>query len=704
MAGFTTPASQSNRIWVPSLQQYITIGNLGSSANPQQMSMPQHAHDQQAMNMTQFSQNSFAAQNSFQHQTRQQSVLPSPSVAATNCYAAGFVTNQQYSYNMPGRPQPVYAPGVAATNRFPAGPVPGQQQMYPQPPTFGGQSCQDAFAAPTQSQYMAQNAANTFTPHYQQRGQQQYGNGFMNAVRNTPYIDLTGPDDHEEVQQTAPATPDVPVPSATTPFPVTQLATPPPSRTATPETPSHLTSRLKHLEHSIRANYFPCAFRLLVSFKQLSKTQQRKYCALFWPSNEEALADLHQMAELSPEFSAIYWHRTSWQAEEAAIQEIADADERAEKQAAFTAKGLAKVAEMKRICKATLQDLLDQEELSQFQQTIGNIKGQKSKLAVEAQKEAYEEECKKVQQKKKERWARVNPEKGSDEPAGKKRKRGNGEVAPVPKKRGRTAKAKKGEEGVRVLEVAQVQEPTPDNAGEADDDGLEAAMFAGLMEDSVEEDAGVEPPCQIQEREEESAGAVVVVEDLPAAISEVTPADENVVEGAALPDEEDVGGVSDTRDDDVDSLFGDDGVVEDTNDDVDSLFGDDGVDADTNGDDVDSLFGDDSVDADTNGDDVDSLFGDDSVEEEEEEAANVDTAPQEVEDAEMAADDDDILGAFLADDTADDEAVKTDSLDAFLADGSEDNWAINNANFDPLEIDWEGGDKMFELIDSMFGC
>jgi hypothetical protein len=533
---------------------------------------------------------------------------------------------------------------------------------------------------------MAQNAANTFTPHYQQRGQQQYSDGFMNAVRNTPYIDLTGPDDHEEVQQTAPATPDVPVPSATTPLPVTQLATPPPSRTATPETPSHLNSRLKHLEHSIRANYSPCAFRLLVSFKQLSKTQQRKYCALFWPSNEEALADLHQMAELSPEFSAIYWHRTSWQAEEAAIQEIADADERAEKQAAFTAKGLAKVAEMKRICKATLQDLEDQEGLSQFQQTIGNIKGQKSKLAVEAQKEAYEEECKRVQQKRKERWARVNQEKSSDEPAGKKRKRKNGEAAPAPRKRGRPAKAKKGEEGVKVPEVAQVQEPTPDNTGEADDDGLEAAMFAGLMEDNVEEDGGLEPPCQIQERKEESAGAVEVVEDLPAAVSEVAPAAENVVEGAALPDEEDVGGVPDTRDDDVDSLFGDDGVVEDTNDDVDSLFGDDGVDADTNG------------------DDVDSLFGDDSVEEEEEEAANVDTAPQEVEDAEMAADDDDILGAFLADDTADDEAVKTDSLDAFLADGSEDNWAINNANFDPLEIDWEGGDKMFELIDSVFGC
>jgi hypothetical protein len=661
MAGFTTPASQNTRIWVPSLQQYMTIGGLGSSANPQQMSMPQHVRHQQVMNMTQLSQNSFAAQNSFQHQTRQQSVLPSPGVAATNCYPAGFVTNQQYSYNMPGGPQPVYTPGVAATNRFPAGPVPGQLQMYPQPQTFGVQYCQDAFAAPTQSQYMAQNAANTFkphntfTPHYQQRGQQQYGDDLMNAVRNTPYIDLTGPDDHEEVQQTAPATPDVPVSSAPTPLPVTQLPTPPPSRTATPEAPSHLTSRLKHLEHSIRASFSPCAFRLLGSFKQLSKTQQRKYCALFWPSNEEALADIHQMAELSPEFSAIYWHRTSWQAEEAAIQEIADADERAEKQAAFTAKGLAKVAEMKRICKATLQDLLDQEELSQFQQTIGNIKGQKSKLAVEAQKEAYEEECKRVQQKKKERWARVNPEKSSDEPAGKKRKRNNGEAAPAPRKRGRPAKAKEGEEGVRVPKVAQVQEPIPDNTGEEDDDGLEAAMLAELMENDVEEDASVEPPCQIQEREEESDGAVEVVEDLPAAFSEADPAAENVVEGAALPDEEDVGGVSDTRDDDLDSLFGDDGVEEEEE----------------------------AADV--------------------EETSDVDTAPQEAEDVGMA-DDNDILGAFLADDTADDEAVKTDSLDAFLADGSEDKWAINNASFDPLEIDWEGRDKMFELIDCVFGC
>jgi hypothetical protein len=475
--------------------------------------------------------------------------------------------------------------------------------------------------------------------------QQQQGS-VINAGNNGQFVDLTA--DDEDVSTAAQETPSVPPQEAVqAPLPT---PSPTPPKAPTPEPPSNLHDRLPHLHRTIIADKYPCAFRLLRSFEALDKKQQRKYSALFWPTNEEALSDMLSMAELSPNFSDIYYRRISWHFEESKIDAIQDAEMKAKAHAEFTAAGLAQVAEMKRTCKAAFEDRLAEERLGQLRQLIGNVKGKKSKRAKAAQREAYEKEVEREAGERRERWAKLGLEKGSDELVGEKRKRGDedeGEEvesgpAPAPEKkgRGRPKKVKTGEEAVpkekkargrprKVVKVAeQTPDPTPRDDKEMeddDDDALEAAILAGLNDDSGDEDAVVEPPCQLQGLGDDTSVDAATAEDLLAAFFVDSPAPDNAVEGDEVPQELDNQEAEEERDDDVDSLFGD----EDADD-----------------------------------------------------AMEVDSLPQESANEEaVAADDDDDEG---------------DILDAFLA--ADDGTEVT----DDFLVDWEGREEMFALIDRVF--
>ena len=479
---------------------------------------------------------------------------------------------------------------------------------------------------------MAENAASTFAPprrqvqqqQIQQQQQQQQRDLVVTACSGG-YVDLIG-DDEEEVQ-TAPVAPNIPVPAAQ------KTALPTPDRTSSPEAARHLSERVSHLKLTIHERFYPCAFRLLRSFNYLDIKRRRKYCALFWPSNEAAREDMLEMAKLSPEFSVIYTYRMAWHTRETKPKKDEDPE--------FVKKRISdERAELQRTCKLALQDRISEEGLSQLHQTLTTTKGKKRGAALAAQKEEYREENERVQGEKRERWAKLDaklkPKQASNALAGDKRKRVDEEPGPAsaPKKRGRPKKVRPvEEEGVvkekkkrgRPRKVVQVQEPIPDYTDEAGDDGsLAAALFAGLSEDAVELDeadaalaaqlmasyaddddddddddvvnvaATVELSCQLQGQEEESGVAAAIADDLPAACSEEAPATEYAARVDSLfPEQAQEGeGCADPAADiyDLDSLFGDDPVAAHMEEGcVDEAMED--------GDDKDSLFDDsDSID------------------------------------------------------------------------------------------------------------
>ncbi|KAH6883120.1 hypothetical protein BKA58DRAFT_447839 [Alternaria rosae] len=516
MSSFTYTTSEHNRMWISGLRQWINISGLRPNVQIQQTSMPQ---------------------------------LPPAGIAATNCFSSAFIRKLQRWY---------------------------------QPESFG-----------------AQKAARHLTPRRQQQ------RGIMDVSTNSLCVELTRNDDRE-VFLTPPATPDVPLPAASTPAPTptaqeavqgVDLPTPDslPPRTPTPSAPSHLKERLQHLRKSLPAHYCESAFRLLASFEKLDKKWQRKYCALFWASDEEALEDMHDMADLSPNASIIYCNRISWHSEEQKIANMQDPIVKWAAECELGDRKAAVVAKLKGECKLVLQDLRDKDHLAQLHNTIGNTKGQKSKSKREAQKEGYEEEAERVKMESEERWRKLNGELGSKELSvsskrkrsdgvapvsapvpkknksgdkavkeSKKRKRQSGDdedvVPKVPKRRGRPPKAKP---------VVEVQEPTPDttNNEEDDDDAFGAALLAGFEADTIDEGVEAGTPCQLQEREEDSAEAVETVEDLLGNFSEVSPAVESVLEVASVP-------LENGEEDDMESLFEDDVVAMHAGNGMASLFGD----------------------------------------------------------------------------------------------------------------------------------
>lgn len=553
---FATQSDMVQRINIgglrlPTDQERARISQL--SARPQLISIPQLPI-----------QTSFGSYGSYPSPAafQQQPFFPSPGVAATNCFPpgafphqqplhnlgrsqptfssgvaafsgfpAGVFANQQPQYHTPGRPQPVYAPGVAATNCFPTGASPHQLQYFPQAQTYGGQYSQNAFTAPVQGPWAAQNVASTAAPPAQQEEQ---------------YFDLTR-DDEEEVRAPtlAPACPVVPVSAAQDTGLLTPADTPSSLEApSVPEAPCHLGERVKHLQLTIRESYEPCAFRLFRSFMFMNIKQQREYCSLFWPSNEEAYEEILRASKLSLDFSTIYYLRLSLTSK---LKEAKSEEER-EKLEEETE---VICAEMERTCKAKLQDRRDEENLSNLHQAVTTTKGKKSKASRAAQLEVWNEENVRVQEAKQERWAKLDGQQTSTSLAGQKRKqRVQEEPNPAPKKRGRPPKARAAEDVAVVKEKKKrgrprkspvVQKPTPEHAiDEAEDDGaLEAALYAGLCEDVVgeEEDgsseaapqtwlaaddsgvvddsAEVEPSGRVQMHDEDDRVAGAVAEDRP---------------------------------------------------------------------------------------------------------------------------------------------------------------------------------------------
>ncbi|KAG9194214.1 hypothetical protein G6011_04249 [Alternaria panax] len=600
-----TIASQSD------MRQRINVSGLANLASQQQASTSQRAARPEFISMPQLPvQSNFGLYRGVPSPAvfQQQPSFSSPGVAATNCYSAGFVPNQQRFYNQgrsqptfspynqggsqplyppgvaatngfsagvfpqqqqqfntPGRSQPMYAPGVAATNCFPTGNVPYQQQVISHAQAYGGQYSQAAFNAPAQSPFVAQNVASTFAPPHQQVQQQQQQQQPERDIFE--YVDLTREDEEEKVQTPAPApvAPDVSVSAAQQTGLFTPASTPSlPTELSTSKAPDHLCERLNHLRVTIKERDYPCAFRLLRSFEYMKSSQKRKYCSLFWHSNEEAHEDLLNCATLSPEFSVIYYMRTSAHAK----RQEPMTEEELEK---FEAEVNAACAELERTCKAKLQDRIDEENLSNLHQAVTTTKGKKSAATKAARLEEWEEENERTQEEKRKRWAKLDGIHISNQPAVTKRKRVVGEVAPAPapKRRGRPPKVRAVEEGAVVKEKKKrgrprknpvVQEPTPDHAEDAEDDGtLEAELFAGLSEDVVEEEddglleamlnefakdddavdesATVEPSRQLQGHEDEGCVAAAIIEDLPAACSDEAPADESAVVVASLPEE-----------------------------------------------------------------------------------------------------------------------------------------------------------------------
>jgi hypothetical protein len=172
------------------------------------------------------------------------------------------------------------------------------------------------------------------------------------------------------------------------PAPVVEAPLPTPP--ATPELPKlkapcFFKKRLAYIRRSIDSQCDPVAFRLFCTFtKQLSPTQQRKYCELAWPSDEAALENLHEMAASSPQIMDIYLMRLRGEAMRLTPQKGTTEEEVMKKSNDF----LAYKEEMKASCKAKLRRMRDEEEVGQLQNRVGNVRGRKTGLKRKADEEA----------------------------------------------------------------------------------------------------------------------------------------------------------------------------------------------------------------------------------------------------------------------------------------------------------------------------
>ena len=192
--------------------------------------------------------------------------------------------------------------------------------------------------------------------------------------------------------------------------------------------PSFLRNRLSFLEKNIHNDNNPIAIRLLHTLKQnLDIKLQKKYCTMFWPDNETALADIYAMAEYSPNFSEIYFHRIGWA--------VAEAETDPEKKELTAARMEEEKEELRGSCRQKFRGILLAEICAQEMDAARRKRGTESK----AQKEmaiVEDEPRGKGKQKAKEETA-VNEGKAKEN-----RKRKSSDDEP-PKKRGRPKKLQK---------------------------------------------------------------------------------------------------------------------------------------------------------------------------------------------------------------------------------------------------------------------
>ncbi|CAO2651932.1 Nn.00g002150.m01.CDS01 [Neocucurbitaria sp. VM-36] len=147
---------------------------------------------------------------------------------------------------------------------------------------------------------------------------------------------------------------------------------------------SFLAERLNYLKANIHEGQYPIEIRLLRTFENMDLKQGRKYCTMFWPTNEAALEDLHEMAKLSPVFTEIYMHRMAW---EAAAQET-DQQKIEEEQ-----RRIEHVKEkLRKSCREKYKGMLEDERFAQALAVIGTTKGNKGAAARAKQLEVFWEQ------------------------------------------------------------------------------------------------------------------------------------------------------------------------------------------------------------------------------------------------------------------------------------------------------------------------
>ncbi|KAH7385964.1 hypothetical protein BKA66DRAFT_582665 [Pyrenochaeta sp. MPI-SDFR-AT-0127] len=145
---------------------------------------------------------------------------------------------------------------------------------------------------------------------------------------------------------------------------------------------SFLKERLAYLKVNIHDKDNPVAIRLLRTFDlNLDSKLQRKYSAMFWPSNEAALDDMREMAKLSPDFTEIYWHRVRWEA--------AKTDKDEGKIEAEKAKMELEMEELRGSCRRKYQEMLRKEKDAQWRTNIGKTRGHKGVAATKKEWEEY---------------------------------------------------------------------------------------------------------------------------------------------------------------------------------------------------------------------------------------------------------------------------------------------------------------------------
>ncbi|KAF1849376.1 uncharacterized protein K460DRAFT_428936 [Cucurbitaria berberidis CBS 394.84] len=164
---------------------------------------------------------------------------------------------------------------------------------------------------------------------------------------------------------------------------------------ATPEPPkrkepSFLAERVRYLKTKTHEQKHPVEIRLIRTFElNMDTKQQRKYCLAFWPSNEAALEDLHDMAKFSPNFTEIYMYRMRWEASATVTEAKKIEDEKTKMEA--------EKEELRGSCRAKYQEMLEAERDAQERTFIGSTRRHKGVEARKRQLREYEESKKEKQ-------------------------------------------------------------------------------------------------------------------------------------------------------------------------------------------------------------------------------------------------------------------------------------------------------------------
>ncbi|KAH9866259.1 hypothetical protein J1614_008825 [Plenodomus biglobosus] len=163
---------------------------------------------------------------------------------------------------------------------------------------------------------------------------------------------------------------------------------PPPPPPPTPIAPSDtakvchpvIKERISYMEKHIlpfRPDH-PVACTLLESWRDLlTPKQKQRYCSEYWPSNEAALANLHEMAKLSLKFSTVYHHMLIYETEMKAAREIEDEAEKSTAIATAESDHAARTLELQAKLKLEVRLVNLVADDKNLVSTLGKIRGKK---------------------------------------------------------------------------------------------------------------------------------------------------------------------------------------------------------------------------------------------------------------------------------------------------------------------------------------